>query len=203
MAAVAIYVHGTAQARAVQEAKCREWVEANGHQVALVRHDVAPSRPSLDQLTAEISDEKFEMILAAEPSVFSRDLQVLRNLIRTARSAFVKVVTANGFDLTDETTLFMTQMEMLHAEYQGDREEALLRALKRRGMKRVVADLTDAEHDALKGYVGNVNPAADSALRKILEGVQRLEENPAADPTLKKFGMSRHDLQQPDSPEGL
>ena len=175
MKRVAIYVRG--ESRDTQEAQCRKWAEENGYTVALVRHDVAVGQPSLHQLIAEIPKGKFDTILAAGVKEYSRNIRLTEKLVRTARAAGVKVLTADNRDLTSVETLFMTQVEMLHHHYQLDKEQAELRALAAHGMRRVVAELTDAEIDALRGYVDNISPTATSGLKKLLEGVQDPEES--------------------------
>jgi hypothetical protein len=84
----------------------------------------------------------------------------------------VKVLTADGADLTAVETLFMTQVEMLHHQYQRDREQAELRVLAARGLRRVVADLTEEDWGALRARLeSSTHPYVMAVWKKLQDGL--------------------------------
>jgi DNA invertase Pin-like site-specific DNA recombinase len=157
---------------AFQESQCRDFCSQRGFGVARVVSQLGVGDASEFARTELTGDRDFDVIVVTDGSRFDRRQSRTTALIQQASEVGVQIFTVGGTELTSPENAFMSSMMLAAASYADDREREELRVLAERGMRRVVADLTEEDLASLKSYVGKISPQASSAIAKILEGIQ-------------------------------
>lgn len=179
MSKALVYVrHTRERAREMHAHMCKRWCENNGHTVVRVVEErgKATSLELAHNVLEGTLD--FDLIVATSGSQFDRNQARMVRLIDQAQKAGVRLFNTDGLEFTSASYRFSLQMLLAAEEHMNAVGQEQLRVLRKRRLKRVAADLTDAELAGLRGYVGKLTPAADRALQKLLEGVQE-PENPS------------------------
>ncbi|MFI0265563.1 recombinase family protein [Streptomyces luteogriseus] len=200
---------------------CRDWCHANGHDIVRVRQEQG-SMTALELAHNELSGEvDFDLIVAESADRFDRDAARLLSLINQAESLGVRIFEVRLGELsalklsdglmtafrdigkqTSPMGQFTASTLPLIAKFERRKRQAELQTLAELGLKRVSADFTMEEYAKVDAILkAHDDDDVRSALRKLRDGVQN-PENPAADPELKKFGMSRHDVQPERDDDG-
>jgi DNA invertase Pin-like site-specific DNA recombinase len=160
-----------------QRAAIASYAAANGIELVGEYYDAAVSgsvaleaRPGFIQMLARIEGNGVRLVLVEEPGRFARHVVVQELGVRWMQSLGVRVVTAGGVDLTDDTDTDRTMMRQLLGAIAAAEKTRLVRKL--RGAR--------DRNAAARGYRTDRRPAGAGPYEAVYAAIRRLiDDDPA------------------------